>query len=589
MNQPVTGRWRTPVIVGERVTLRPITVADAEAMWEEVTDPEGHDLTATAATFTRDQVEAWCAGRESQDDRLDLAIVDHQTGEYAGEVVLNEHDPETGSANIRIALRGPAWWGRGLGSEATRRVVDHGLRTVGLERITLAVLARNPRARRVYEKAGFRTTRTYVEDGEDWVEMEVRRSRLDPDYPVLTERLLLRPVDPARDTAAMHSYRSRDDVCRYVPFEPGTLEQMADRLADPERTRSVIDAEGQVLALMVERRDTGEVIGDLVLFWHSAADGHAEIGYVLHPDHAGRGFATEAAAALVGLAFERARRPPGQRPDGRAQHRLGRGRRAARDAAGGDVRRGGVVQGRVDDAAGLRPAQARVGEPARLSARRRLGANALVPSHPQKASVSRVAPTTRTSRDRTTSSGNRSPTHTSVSASTLDSTTRVRSWPGSSRQSSARPDSTTSHQSCSRSPASGKWKNTTTRRSPGTRSSRTNRRTSHIRNPTSSRSGCSRLPIHSAPQWPMASTIGRSASPAGVSSYDVDRPDTSRRTTPDSSRLRSRAASSVVDIRGSPRRSSLKWVLPHSSSRITSSVQRSPSTSAPRATVQNCP
>jgi len=304
VNQPVTGRWRTPVIVGERVTLRPITVADAGAMWEEVTDPEGHDLTATTATFTRDQVEAWCAVRESQDDRLDLAIVDRETGEYAGEVVLNEHDAETGSANFRIALRGPAWWGRGLGSEATRLVVDHGLRTVGLERITLGVLARNPRARRVYEKAGFRTTQTYVEDGEDWVEMEVRRSRLDPDYPVLTERLLLRPVDPARDAKAMHSYRSRDDVCRYVPFEPGTLDQMAERLADPERTRSVIDAEGQVLALVVERRDTGEVIGDLVLFWHSAADGHAEIGYVFHPDQAGHGFATEATAALVGLAFE---------------------------------------------------------------------------------------------------------------------------------------------------------------------------------------------------------------------------------------------------------------------------------------------
>ena len=84
-------------------------------------------------------------------------------------------------------------------------------------------------------------------------------------------------------------------------------------------------------------------------------------------------------------------------------------------------------------------------------------------------------------------------------------------------------------------------------------------------------------------------TIGRNASPAAVSSYDVDRPVASRRTTPNSSSVRSRAASSVVDIRGSPRRSSLKWELPHSSSRTTSSVQRSPSTSAPRATVQNCP
>ena len=68
------------------------------------------------------------------------------------------------------------------------------------------------------------------------------RSHLSPDYPVLTERLLLRPVEPERDLLAIHSYRSRDDVCRYVPFSPGTTEELAVRLADPERSRSVIDA-----------------------------------------------------------------------------------------------------------------------------------------------------------------------------------------------------------------------------------------------------------------------------------------------------------------------------------------------------------
>ena len=304
MTGPVSGRWRKPTIVGERVTLRPITAGDADGMWETVHDPEGNDLTATAATFTRAQVDEWCATRAGQDDRLDLAVVDAATGEYAGEVVLNEHDPDADSANFRIALRGPAYYGRGLGSEATRLVVDHALRTIGLQRITLGVLARNPRARRAYEKAGFRRVRDYVEDGEDWVEMEVRRSHLAPDYPLLTERLLLRPIDPDRDVAPMHAYRSNADVCRYTPLVPGTVDELAERLADPERTRSVIDAEGQVVALVVERRDTGAVIGDVVLFWHSATDGHAEIGYVIHPDEAGHGYATEAGAAMLDLAFD---------------------------------------------------------------------------------------------------------------------------------------------------------------------------------------------------------------------------------------------------------------------------------------------
>lgn len=130
--------------------------------------------------------------------------------------------------------------------------------------------------------------------------------RLAPAYPVLTERLALRPIDPDRDVAAIHAYRSVPEVCRYVPFSPGPVEDLAARLADPERVRSVLDrdAEGQVLSAVVELRGTGEVVGDLVLFWHSDADRHAEVGYVLHPDHEGRGYATEAVRALVGLAFD---------------------------------------------------------------------------------------------------------------------------------------------------------------------------------------------------------------------------------------------------------------------------------------------
>lgn len=128
--------------------------------------------------------------------------------------------------------------------------------------------------------------------------------RLAPAYPIRTERLLLRPIDAERDVPAMHAYRSIPQVCRYVPFVPGTPEQLAERLTDPERVRSTIDGEGQVMSLVVELRETGQVVGDLVLFWHSDAHLHAEVGYVLHPDHEGHGYATEGVRALLALCFD---------------------------------------------------------------------------------------------------------------------------------------------------------------------------------------------------------------------------------------------------------------------------------------------
>ena len=161
------------MLAGELVSLRPVTIDDAAAMWEMVDDPEGNDLTDTTATFTFEQIRDWCATRQDREERLDLAIVENATGAFAGEVVLNEYDAASDAANFRIALRGPAWYGRGLGTEATRLIVDHGLHTIGLSRITLGVLARNPRAIRTYEKAGFRRTTETVEDGQAWVQMEI--------------------------------------------------------------------------------------------------------------------------------------------------------------------------------------------------------------------------------------------------------------------------------------------------------------------------------------------------------------------------------------------------------------------------------
>jgi RimJ/RimL family protein N-acetyltransferase len=124
---------------------------------------------------------------------------------------------------------------------------------------------------------------------------------LKPRYPIETDRLVLRPLDPNRDVEAVHAYQSRPDVCRYIPFEPRTPAQVADRLA---AVRSTLEEPGQALFLGVELRDTGQLIGDVVLFWHSAEHRGGEVGYVLNPEFQGHGYATESVRALLGLAFD---------------------------------------------------------------------------------------------------------------------------------------------------------------------------------------------------------------------------------------------------------------------------------------------
>lgn len=123
---------------------------------------------------------------------------------------------------------------------------------------------------------------------------------LHPEYPIHTERLSLRPPVVA-DAEAIAGYKSRPDVCRWIPHGPLSVTAIAERLAD---ARDSLDDEGQALSLLVHERRTGALAGDLVLFWRSRQHRAGEIGYVFDPSFAGRGYATEATRALLRLGFE---------------------------------------------------------------------------------------------------------------------------------------------------------------------------------------------------------------------------------------------------------------------------------------------
>jgi RimJ/RimL family protein N-acetyltransferase len=125
---------------------------------------------------------------------------------------------------------------------------------------------------------------------------------LRPDFPIRTERLLVRPLT-VDDVDAVHAYRSIPEVCRYVPFEPMSKDEIAARTARQWARRELTD-EGQAFILGVEVTASATIVGDVMLAWSSVDHASGELGWVFHPDHAGQGYATEAARALLRLAFE---------------------------------------------------------------------------------------------------------------------------------------------------------------------------------------------------------------------------------------------------------------------------------------------
>ena len=145
-----------PILTGTRINLRPITVDDAVGMFASLSDEESMRLTGTQASYTLEQVEAFCKRVSEADDRFDYAITLKDDPTYIGEVVLSDIDEDNRSASFRIALGNATHFGKGYGSEATRLILDFGFRQLKLHRIELEVYDFNPRAQHVYEKVGFK-------------------------------------------------------------------------------------------------------------------------------------------------------------------------------------------------------------------------------------------------------------------------------------------------------------------------------------------------------------------------------------------------------------------------------------------------
>lgn len=144
-----------PTLTGERVRLRPFHEDDLESLWGMLNEPEGRRLTGTHQEFTREAAERWYRSRGDQGDRVDLIIADLHNDACVGEVVLSGIDRANRSCGFRIALSDPSVYGKGYGTEATRLILDHAFRELGLHRVTLQVYAFNTRARHVYEQVGF--------------------------------------------------------------------------------------------------------------------------------------------------------------------------------------------------------------------------------------------------------------------------------------------------------------------------------------------------------------------------------------------------------------------------------------------------
>jgi len=119
--------------------------------------------------------------------------------------------------------------------------------------------------------------------------------------PIETARLRLRPFAET-DLDALANILARPDVTQYLDTEPMTRQEVASTLQQ-RITMNRLNQEGDNLMLAIEVKETGQLIGSANLIWLSEEYAQGEIGYTLHPDHQGHGYASEATRALMDYGF----------------------------------------------------------------------------------------------------------------------------------------------------------------------------------------------------------------------------------------------------------------------------------------------
>jgi len=159
-----------------RLTLEPLEARHAALLLDVLSAPEIYvhldeeppaDLAALEARYRRLETRRSPDGRQ---EWLNWVVRVDGTGEHAGYVQATVED---GAAEVAYVL-GPAWWGRGLATEAVTVMCAHLAVDHAVTRLTAHVAPGNRASRALLERLGFSFVRRTA-DGDLFLERSVER------------------------------------------------------------------------------------------------------------------------------------------------------------------------------------------------------------------------------------------------------------------------------------------------------------------------------------------------------------------------------------------------------------------------------
>lgn len=144
---------------GEKVCLRAYREDDLERICKLINDAELKKFLVTNIPFpqTEWEEENWVKShKQNSDGEYEFAIEATKTNKYIGGCSVRKVNWLSRTAEVGIMIADKDYWGNGYGTDAMKVLIKFIFENMNIRKIKLCVFSFNERAKKCYEKCGFK-------------------------------------------------------------------------------------------------------------------------------------------------------------------------------------------------------------------------------------------------------------------------------------------------------------------------------------------------------------------------------------------------------------------------------------------------
>lgn len=142
-------------IAGKKVDLKPYELTDADIVFKGHNDPDVREAMFFYFPMSQGEAEKRIPEMAEKEKAISFMIVEKESGKTVGQTAIVRPDWVSRAATFYILLLDKAFWGKGLGREATKLLIHYAFNELNLNRLQLHVNTENMRAVKVYKDLGF--------------------------------------------------------------------------------------------------------------------------------------------------------------------------------------------------------------------------------------------------------------------------------------------------------------------------------------------------------------------------------------------------------------------------------------------------